>query len=635
MRAGIKIDQDAIQRSLKEARARGYGSISKDQLIQNEDRAANPQQFESPRSDSPRAFEPTGALRNSRPAEDTGSTRVDSNVKPFPRSANLTSARSSPPRAASAATNPFEPRHAISENYRGPAISRPAPQSHQGGNRYANALNNRAVPEEERIRVKPTPASAQERSAPLRFGSDRNFGQTIQEPERRTKAPAGGSYGSHPGANQVGYSSQTAQKNVRICSSASELVEQLRESLDTDKPQKNFVDVHLSRSMPAIEKKLLGPSFTSVMGCVMNACIKPTFAGSICLSALLLVEGTISASFFGGDEIARASTGVSAQATHRNAFSMASLISDANDLDSDKPTVKSRRLVAPPIAVSQEILPLEPILPREVALKVPVVQVPESEGDTVTNQRLAAVSQALQKPSVAESARGALANAEEISRQQLMESKALVRRATLSSEGARNAEAIKVKSTANAQTNLRYRQELIRFISGVIAVYRPTLPDSGTVAQHIVEASLEEHIDPLFIAAVVATESKFTSNARSSAGAMGLMQLMPATASLVARERGQSKGNLNEPRGNLHLGIHYLKSMIDRYRGNKFMALAAYNWGPGNVDNGRRIPGSVRDYASTISSRAVAWKRHFASASVIADALEQRSNNAAAQKQNG
>lgn len=97
---------------------------------------------------------------------------------------------------------------------------------------------------------------------------------------------------------------------------------------------------------------------------------------------------------------------------------------------------------------------------------------------------------------------------------------------------------------------------------------------------------------PELIRSVVGTESSFRPDAVSSAGAQGLMQLMPATA----REFGVTDSF--DPQQNLLGGSRYLKQLLNKYDGDLDHALAAYNWGPGNVDRKglAQMPQETRDY---------------------------------------
>lgn len=108
-----------------------------------------------------------------------------------------------------------------------------------------------------------------------------------------------------------------------------------------------------------------------------------------------------------------------------------------------------------------------------------------------------------------------------------------------------------------------------------------------------VEAVAAKHgLDPLFVAAVIREESSYDPRARSWVGAIGLMQLMPATASRVARESGLPlpAGGLSEPEVNIPLGVHYLAGLRGRF-GEPLLAVAGYNAGPHPVERwwaGRR-----------------------------------------------
>jgi soluble lytic murein transglycosylase len=96
-------------------------------------------------------------------------------------------------------------------------------------------------------------------------------------------------------------------------------------------------------------------------------------------------------------------------------------------------------------------------------------------------------------------------------------------------------------------------------------------------------------LDPALLAAVIYQESKFRSSARSSAGAIGLMQLLPSTAEGIARLTGGRRfrvDDLYDPEINVRYGAWYLRHLLDHY-GSEQLALAAYNAGRSNVDRWR------------------------------------------------
>jgi soluble lytic murein transglycosylase len=105
----------------------------------------------------------------------------------------------------------------------------------------------------------------------------------------------------------------------------------------------------------------------------------------------------------------------------------------------------------------------------------------------------------------------------------------------------------------------------------------------------------EKDIDPALIAAVIYQESKFERGARSSSGAIGLMQLRPETAEGIALRTGGTAfevDDLTDPTINIRYGSWYLQHLFSKY-GDERLVLAAYNAGQGNVDrwleNGQEI----------------------------------------------
>lgn len=89
------------------------------------------------------------------------------------------------------------------------------------------------------------------------------------------------------------------------------------------------------------------------------------------------------------------------------------------------------------------------------------------------------------------------------------------------------------------------------------------------------------NVDAKLVKALMKRESEFNPNAKSGAGAIGLMQLMLATG----KEMGAK--NLYDPEQNIEAGVKYLKKMLDKFNGNKELAVAAYNAGAGNIKNGK------------------------------------------------
>lgn len=105
---------------------------------------------------------------------------------------------------------------------------------------------------------------------------------------------------------------------------------------------------------------------------------------------------------------------------------------------------------------------------------------------------------------------------------------------------------------------------------------------STALAKSIVSAAKEAGVAPRTAIGLVQAESSFRPAARSPVGAIGLTQLMPATAKWL--EPGISNQELKNPDTNLRIGFKYLKDLIDKYNGDEKLALLAFNRGPGTVD---------------------------------------------------
>ena len=127
------------------------------------------------------------------------------------------------------------------------------------------------------------------------------------------------------------------------------------------------------------------------------------------------------------------------------------------------------------------------------------------------------------------------------------------------------------------------------------------IPTSGDpeLDRIIYEAAEKQDLDPRFVHAVIWQESKYKVQARSHAGAQGLMQLMPATAKRFGCN------NVNDPVENIAAGTKYLKWLLKRFSGNVELALAGYNAGEGSVDKYNGIPpyNETQNYVKIISKR--------------------------------
>ena len=119
----------------------------------------------------------------------------------------------------------------------------------------------------------------------------------------------------------------------------------------------------------------------------------------------------------------------------------------------------------------------------------------------------------------------------------------------------------------------------------VMSAQANTTTASKSQILNVVNQIAEKHgVDEKLVQALIKQESGFNPNAKSKAGAMGLMQLMPSTAKNLGV---QDPYNVVQ---NVEGGVKYLKSMLNKYNGNVILALAAYNAGPGAVDKYDGVP---------------------------------------------
>lgn len=182
-----------------------------------------------------------------------------------------------------------------------------------------------------------------------------------------------------------------------------------------------------------------------------------------------------------------------------------------------------------------------------------------------------------------------------------------------------------------------HRRILLLLLSGLFAstiaplpgLAQTTVPDRAVVAHphgaHIEEASQRFGIPAAWIIAVMQVESAGDMRAISTAGAMGLMQVMPDTWAELRNRHALGRDPF-EPRDNILAGTAYLREMWDRY-GNVAAMLAAYNAGPGRYDEylstARPLPAETRAYVAALTP-ILLGERPTGSGSSVAPPLDWR-----------
>jgi soluble lytic murein transglycosylase len=118
-----------------------------------------------------------------------------------------------------------------------------------------------------------------------------------------------------------------------------------------------------------------------------------------------------------------------------------------------------------------------------------------------------------------------------------------------------------------------------------------TLLYPKTFWDHITPQATRHGLSPYLVLSLIRQESAFNPRALSHAGARGLMQLIPSTARIVARQTWGRRFNLHmlfEPQANIQLGTHYFSHQLQQFDHNPVFALAAYNAGPHRVEEWRQ-----------------------------------------------
>ena len=151
----------------------------------------------------------------------------------------------------------------------------------------------------------------------------------------------------------------------------------------------------------------------------------------------------------------------------------------------------------------------------------------------------------------------------------------------------------------NRRARRRRRRLALGAVAAIVGLGVGALVANGTFDHALQELTLplkhedvirqqasEKGVDAALLAAVIYSESKF-SDATSSAGARGLMQITPDAAEEIERLSGGTTfklDDLSDPEINIRYGTFLLRELLDRYDGDEAAALAAYNAGPGNAD---------------------------------------------------
>lgn len=148
-----------------------------------------------------------------------------------------------------------------------------------------------------------------------------------------------------------------------------------------------------------------------------------------------------------------------------------------------------------------------------------------------------------------------------------------------------------LEQALSSQANIVASRPAATAVPAAPAAYR----QNNSIPAIIARASQRYQVAPELIRAVIHAESGFNPQAVSPAGAQGLMQLMPATAAdLGVHDPFNAEQNVMG-------GTRYLRQLLDKYHGHLDSALAAYNWGPGHVDQqSAPLPQETRNYIKRI-----------------------------------
>ena len=139
-------------------------------------------------------------------------------------------------------------------------------------------------------------------------------------------------------------------------------------------------------------------------------------------------------------------------------------------------------------------------------------------------------------------------------------------------------------------------------VHAVVPVHHPAAAAPAPYARLIERSASRHGLDPDLVRAVIAVESRYDPHARSARGALGLMQLMPATA------RALGIADPADPGQSIEGGSRYLRQLLDRFHGDVIAALAAYNAGPTALQSPESAPAETERFVENVLRRYAAYR---------------------------
>jgi soluble lytic murein transglycosylase-like protein len=152
------------------------------------------------------------------------------------------------------------------------------------------------------------------------------------------------------------------------------------------------------------------------------------------------------------------------------------------------------------------------------------------------------------------------------------------------------------------------REALVAKYEDLLFEKMPAAPQSlhEGLARAIVTEAEAARVDPTLVLAVIEVESRFDPAAASTAGALGLMQLLPATMQRELEEHRIQAAGPQDPVANVRAGVRYLRRCLDSYPGSQALALMSYNSGPNRVyellQRGAELPEWALDYPRRVEA---------------------------------